>query len=128
MVEMTSYTIEATRSGRWWILEEPTLGCVSQVHHLSEATEEMVEAIAYQTGIDESEIAIEVKVIVPDDISERMDAIETLREESRRANAEAAKESRSLVASMRQEGFTLDDIGRMLGLTKGRVSQLTKGM
>ncbi|WRS30784.1 sigma factor-like helix-turn-helix DNA-binding protein [Actinomycetaceae bacterium MB13-C1-2] len=67
-------------------------------------------------------------MVFPDDISERMDAIEALREESCRANAEAAKESRSLVAAMREEGFTLDDIGRMLGLTKGRVSQLTKGV
>ncbi len=123
-----TYTVEATRSGKWWVLEEPTLGCVSQVRRLSEVADEMREAIAHLAQIDEREVVIKTRIILPDPVAERVDQIEALREESRRANAAAARESRELVSTMRMQGFTLDDIGMMLGVSKGRVSQLANNI
>lgn len=122
-----TFTVKATRSGRWWVLEEPTLGAVSQVRRLSEVSKEMLEPIAYLAGVPESSIVVETQVVLPDDVAARMGKAAALREESRRANSEAARVTRELVMQMREDDLTLEDIGLMLGVSKSRVAQLAAG-
>ena len=118
------FTVEATRSGKWWVLEEPSLGAVSQVRRLSEVAEEMTEAIAHLAGVPESEVTVETRVVLPEAVATQMSEAEALREESRRANREAAKVTRGLVCQLREQGLTLEDIGLMLGVSKSRAAQL----
>lgn len=54
-------TAERTPDHKWWILEETTLGAVSQVSDLASATNEMREALAFLAGI--SEDAVEINLI-----------------------------------------------------------------
>lgn len=44
MMEKSTVTAERTRRG-WWVLEEPTLGAVSQVRRLDQAAADMREPI-----------------------------------------------------------------------------------
>lgn len=125
MVAMSqTFVVEATRSRRWWVLECTEAPSVSQCRTLAEAADEMRPLIADRAGLAEDEVEIDVRVIVPEVIQGALSEVERLREESRRANAEAAARSRQVVAELRAEGLTLDDIGRILGVSKGRVSQL----
>ncbi|SNU02092.1 Sigma-70, region 4 [Ruaniaceae bacterium KH17] len=119
-----TFVVEATRSRRWWVLECTEAPSVSQCRTLAEAADEMRPLIADRAGLAEDEVEIDVRVIVPEVIQGALSEVERLREESRRANAEAAARSRQVVAELRAEGLTLDDIGRILGVSKGRVSQL----
>lgn len=125
MVAMSqTFVVEATRSRRWWVLECTEAPSVSQCRTLAEAADEMRPLIADRAGLAEDEVEIDVRVIVPEVIQGALSEVERLREESRRANAEAAARSRQVVVELRAEGLTLDDIGRILGVSKGRVSQL----
>ena len=99
---------------------------MSQCHTLAEAAEEMRPLIADRAGLDERDVEIDVRVVVPDLIQGALSEVAQLREESRRANAAAAAKSRELVAELRADGLTMEDIGRILGVSKGRVSQLLK--
>ena len=127
MVAMSQrFVVEATRSRRWWVLECSEAPSVSQCRTLAEAAEEMRPLIADRAGLDERDVEIDVRVVVPDLIQGALSEVAQLREESRRANAAAAAKSRELVAELRADGLTMEDIGRILGVSKGRVSQLLK--
>ena len=58
---MQTFTVAAERgTSGVWVLECDELGVVSQTMHLDRAEEEVVEAIAYQSGLDPAEFRIEV--------------------------------------------------------------------
>ncbi len=62
---MPTYNVIAQLSPneKWWVLEEPTLGAVSQVKDLHDAKKEMLEPIAYLAEIKKSEIKIELQIV-----------------------------------------------------------------
>lgn len=116
-------TAQWRRSG-WWVLEAPEVGAVSQVRALSEAPDEMREAIAYLARVPESDIVIRVEPQLPDAYREHRAVSE---QESRRAvqaRARAAAESRAAARLLRSEGLTLRDIGTVMGVSTQRAHQL----
>lgn len=64
---MRTFDLSAERTLRgWWVLER-TEGAVSQVCRLDQAEEEIREAIACLAGLDQSEVGIEIKQVLPTD-------------------------------------------------------------
>ncbi|MDD7466191.1 MAG: hypothetical protein PUK59_08235 [Actinomycetaceae bacterium] len=122
---MKTYNVLASRSPHgWWVLEEPTLGAISQVRSLDKAAEEMLEPVAYLAGVPESEIAINVVPQLPDSFTRAMDAARESRRIAEEANARSAQEYRRAAAALRSEGVTLRDIGTLMGISYQRVGQL----
>jgi predicted XRE-type DNA-binding protein len=67
------------------------------------------------------------KVIIQPDLGGLEDLVLAVRAQTERAQIaqqEAAKTARNLVAQLRQAGLSVADTAAVLGVTKGRVSQL----
>ena len=80
VAEMRHVTVTAERSGRWWALSCAEAGSFSQCRSLAQVDREMREAIAYQLGVEQGELVIDVDVIVPDIYRQALEDAERLRE------------------------------------------------
>ncbi|WP_312978850.1 hypothetical protein [Corynebacterium sp.] len=122
---MPTFTVTAERgSGPMWVLECPDVGAVSQTRRLDRTADEMREAIAYLSGLNQSDIDIVVKPILPSDVAELKIQVESLRAQADDVNERAARASRDLVAQLKQQGYSLRDIGVILGVSHQRVAAL----
>ena len=66
MVAMNTYTVTAERgTSGVWVLECKDLGVVSQTSRLDRAEDEVVEALAHQSGLAPTEFDVEVVPMLP---------------------------------------------------------------
>ncbi|MDN6387171.1 MAG: hypothetical protein L0J86_05775 [Corynebacterium sp.] len=125
MVAMTTFTVTAERgTGPVWVLECPEVGAVSQTRRLGNAADEMREAISYLSGLAPSEVDIVVEPILPGEVSELKARADSLRQQADEANEHAARANRAVVSRLRQDGYSLRDIGIILGVSHQRVAAL----
>lgn len=121
----TTYTVTAERgTGNVWVLECADVGAVSQTKRLDQAADEMREAIAYLAGISPDEVDIKVDVILPSDIAELKSHADQQRQEAAALQSAAQASSRDLVAAMKAAGFTVRDMGQILGVSYQRAAKL----
>lgn len=125
MVAMITYKVTAERgTSGVWVLECKELGVVSQTNRLDRAEDEVFEALAYQSGLAPSEFNIEVIPVLPDAIEALRVRAEQTNEKAEAAMREAAYAKRALARSMRDEGFTVREMGRVLGVSYQRAAAL----
>lgn len=119
------FTVTAERgSGPWWVTECAEAGCVSQVRRLSQAADDIREAIAYQTGLDEDEFEISVVPVLPVAYTEAAEAAEALRRAAAESQHKAAVLARQGALALQKAGLSLRDIGEVMGISHQRASQL----
>lgn len=120
-----TYTVEATRNGTWWSLQCVEVpGALSQAKSLAEAQRIMPEAIAFVAGVPESEVKVIVTPVVPAAVREHVNEASRLRGEAAKANSQSAIESRIAAQLLKETGMTVRDIGKTLGISYQRASQL----
>jgi hypothetical protein len=128
MVAMTAgkvYTVTAERgAGQWWVLECAELGAVSQVRRLSDAKEEMREALAYLADVAPDSFDIDVRPIVSDDVAALMIAAAEHRTRASTEQKQAADALRAAARAMHERGLTYRDVAVVMGLSYQRVAQL----
>lgn len=123
------YRVRAVRSGSWWAITVPELpGVFSQARRLDQVETMAREAIALMLDVDADQIGrIEVEVVPPLRaaalIGTMNDALETARE----ATETAASARREAAKVLRADGLPMRDVGRLLGLSHQRVSQILAG-
>lgn len=125
---VTRYTVTAERGRRWWVLqcvEHP--GAISEVARLDQAPAAMREAIAFVAQVDPSDVEVDLRPTVPDEVGAHVRAAERLRAEAHRANHEAAVESRAAARVLRDAGLSVRDVGTVLGVSHQRAHQLLAG-
>ena len=128
MVAMITYTVTAERGASGvWVLECKELGVVSQTKRLDQAEEEVGEALAYQSGLAPSEFHVKVIPVLPDEIETLRVHAERTSEKAEAANREAADAKRALARSMRDQGFTVREMGQVLGVSYQRAAALAAG-
>ena len=110
-----------------WVLECKELGVVSQTSRLDRAEDEVVEAIAYPSGLAPSEFDVEVAPVLPDEIETLHVHAEQTSKKAVAATREAADAKRALARSMRDQGFTVREMGQVLGLSYQRAAALAAG-
>ena len=118
-------TIKATArkwSGGWEIwLDDDNL---TSVRHLRNATQQVRDYLdTVEPEVDHSDVELDIDL----DIGSVKDEIARVRQETREAaeaQAQAARHTRKVVNTLRAEGYTMDDTADILGVSKGRVSQL----
>ena len=123
---MIGYTVRAVRwDGGWelYILDGggQEVG-VTQSHNLGEA-ERMVRDYLDISGSPEAEFTLEL------DIGGLEDEVRQAHDEqaaAAAAQAAAANRSRRVAAALRAKGLSGADIGKVMGVSRGRVSQLIK--
>jgi len=121
-----SYRVQATRSGDWWAITIPALpGAFSQCKRLDQVEAMAREVIALMLDIDPTDVGdIEVDVQLPDQLA---DDLATLRRSERLADdarQAAAHAQRRAAEQLRAAGLSVRDIGRLLGVSHQRVSQI----
>lgn len=122
---MTAYHVRAKRWEHGWELHIDGAG-VTQSRTLGGAEQMVLDYVASLTGRDTSADTV---VITPDLGGLEQQAAE-VREQLARAQREtqdAAAASRRVAARLRAAGLSVTDTAAVLGVSRGRVSQLTGG-
>ncbi|MFD4180347.1 HicB family toxin-antitoxin system [Rhodococcus sp. NPDC058514] len=123
---MTTYRVEVTREGKWWMVSIPELDGLTQARRLAESDRMAREYIAVTTGVPLDEVSVEVEVNVGRVRDAGMRAAEIRRERDHAAELEARAlaESKRLAHELAAENVPVRDIGEILGVTFQRASQL----
>ena len=121
-----SYRAVATRSGDWWAITIPQLpGAFSQCNRLDQVEAMAREVIALMLDIEPANVdGVEVDVHLPDQLADDLTALkrsERLADDARQAAAHA---QRRTAEQLRAAGLSVRDIGRLLGVSHQRVSQI----
>ncbi|GAB4097682.1 hypothetical protein GCM10028787_31570 [Brachybacterium horti] len=122
---MSEIKVTAARWDRGWELSIPgAAGPVTQVRTLDKAAQQIIDYLdTVDPDVDHSTWTI---TVTPDD-DEAAAAIQRTREATRaaaEAQKRAAHETRTLVAELDAADYLGADIAGLLGITRGRVSQL----
>ena len=124
-----TYKAAALHDPPWWSIEiteglpANMLG-VSQARRLTEVEPTAREVIAELTEVDPSRVEVEVTIRMPEPVAAAQEALaeaETKAQESIRAAAECR---RRVAMAARNEGFTMREVAKLLGISHQRVSQL----
>lgn len=116
------------RARRWdhgWEIYVDGVG-VTQVRILEHAKRQACDLIETMTDERPGEEDVEVRLDMGD-FDERAAAAREMTARAAEAQREAAVATRQVVADLRREGLSVSDIATILGVTRGRVSQLAAG-
>lgn len=116
-------TAIAQRSGRWWAVHVPEVdGAFTQARRLDQVADMTAEAVALLLDVDESTIEVAVEPHTGKD--ELIAQVRQAREEADRAADQASHVMRSTARELIADGLTVRDVGRVMGISHQRVSQL----
>ena len=121
---MSRYTAQVTRDGRFWLVHVPEVDRHTQARHLREVDIMARDLVAVITGDDLETIELVIDIRTPDAAASHLARATELREESRRAQAEAAAELREAARELKNAGMPLRDIGQLLDVSYQRAHQL----
>lgn len=124
MVAVTEYIVTAEHTGKWWVLQAVDVpGAISQVARLDHA-EQIREAIAFVAGVPEADVEVVVHPVLEVELEAALTKHHASRQHAEDAANDAADSSRRLARELAERGFSLRDIGVMLGVSHQRVHQL----
>lgn len=116
-------TAVAQRSGNWWAVHVPEVdGAFTQARRLDQIPHMAADAVALILGVDASTIDVTVEPHTGKDslIAQAREA----REAVDRAVDEASRVMRHTARELIADGLTVRDVGRVMGVSHQRVSQL----
>ena len=123
VVEMSTYTARAVRWDHGWELHVEGIG-VTQVRCLDHAERQVRDLVESLTDRDASDAPVEI-VLDFGELGARTAHVKQLASDAAQLQQRAAAETRQLVAELRDSGISVADVSVLLGVSKGRVSQLT---
>jgi DNA-directed RNA polymerase specialized sigma subunit len=118
MAPVTTYIALARKWAKGWELHVPDVG-VTQARTLDSAQKQVRDYIASMTDIDPATIDVELKVEL-DGVQAQIEALHRLQADRTRA----ATQLRQIVSQLRGMHVSVSDIAKMLGVSRGRVTQL----
>lgn len=119
------YRVVAQRHGKWWVLIVPAVpGAVSQARRLDQVDWWIRDAIALVLEVPEDSFDIEVDVQLPKDELAELRTLKAEQAEAARLQESSSERTKTLIGQLEAEGLTRRDIGRVLGVSHQRVSQL----
>jgi len=125
MAAVTAYEARAEREGDWWLLTVTELDIVSQCKRLDQAQETCLDLIATWLDVSAASISVNVTAVLDDGIRHGADEVKRLQSAAERATSAASLAVRSFATTLVERGYTVRDIGAILGVSPQRVSQLT---
>lgn len=122
-----TYQVDVRRDGKWWFFEIPEVDMSGQARKLSEVESEATDIIATWLQVRPETLAVALNVDVPAEVSAVWREAKRREVIARDENAAAARLAREAVRSLRAQGMTQAEAGRLLGVSVQRVSQLEGG-
>lgn len=122
MIEIKADAYPWKKGWELWLNGE----AVTQVASLERAEQQILD---YMNTVDPLLDTRNLNVVVKPHIGAMSDAVAKSRAATAlaaKAQEEAAARARRLVQDLRKEGFSVADVASILGVSKGRVSQLSK--
>jgi hypothetical protein len=118
--------VHARRIGSWWALDaDGVAGVHTQVRRLDQADAQVRDAAAGVLGVAPGSMTIEIRPDLPARARAALRRTATARSSAAVAQARAAKLTREAALTLVQdEGLTVRDAGRLLGISHQRVAQL----
>lgn len=127
---MEAVAATVTRSDGWWAVEVPINGAThyTQGRTLTEARKMAEDVVRIWADEIDSDTLRSATVILDIVGAERdlTDAVAKAQEAADDLARAARSAQRKVVADLRAQGLTTQDIADLMGITKGRVSQLAK--
>lgn len=122
MVAVTTYNVAAKRWAHGWELDIDGVG-VTQSRTLATAEGMVRDYLETLLEVDTEDAQI---IIDPDlgDLSQRAHQVRERTRAAETAQREAAREAREIARALRAEGLSVTDTAAVLGVSRGRVSQL----
>jgi DNA-directed RNA polymerase specialized sigma24 family protein len=126
----------AYRDGKWWTIEIPELTsasprggdsrimAVGQARNVKDIQAAAVDLAAVWLDVDESHIAVNVTIEIPEAAAELFAQAKKNEETAREAVSEAARQWREAVRALTADGLSQADAARILDLSPQRISQL----
>lgn len=130
-----TYDVTAEREGRWWVFTIPVIDMVGQARSLAEVETEAKNIISMhlemEAGtpgpeVDPANVNVHVTAAAPEEAIAQWREAEREETEANAARSHAASVRRAVVRELRDQKYTADDVGRMLGVSRQRVNQLEK--
>jgi predicted RNase H-like HicB family nuclease len=119
--EVNTYTAVCRRSGNWWTISIRELkGVHTQARRLDQVADMARDAIALMLETDPGQIEVAVQPEIPAPVEDALAARRAAREAEHTAEEATAAAARKLL----DEGYTIRDAGRLLGLSPQRISQI----
>jgi len=122
---MKTYVARARRWDRGWEIHVDNVG-VTQVRSLDRAVDFACELVEIMTGkaIEPEQIVLHVS---PESINTKVRRAREKTRQAQEAQIQAAQFTRDVVAELRSQGLSPADIAGLMGISRGRVTQLLSG-
>lgn len=122
---MSTYSARAARTASVWEVHVDAVGAAIRCRTLAEAPHQVAQLIGSYTG---AAVTADDVTVTPDlgPLGARVSRARQLVRDAEAAQRAAALESRRIVRELRDYGLSVTDTAAVLGVSRGRVSQLTK--
>lgn len=125
MAEVNTYVVNVTREGRFWHIDVPEIDRVTQARNVAEIELMARDLIAIMLEVEPDSFDIDVRIELPAEVRRHLDAAEHARKDEAEARTRAAAESRAAATALKNADLSVRDIGKVLGISYQRASQLT---
>jgi hypothetical protein len=126
VAELKTYHAEVTRDGKFWLIRIPEIDRSTQALRYKDVAVMASDLVEIITGLSPDDYDLRINVHLPTEVQDHLARAEALREEAKRKNSEAAKESRAAVRQLLAQGLSQREAGELLGMSFQRISQLVK--
>jgi hypothetical protein len=126
---MHTYEYRVYRDGRWWMIEIPQLGGLTQTRRIADVQKEATDWIALEVGIAPSQIHLVLTGVRVNDIDvlARERQLEELSQQVKALEAQRAAQAAAIARDLAEEDVPMRDIGEVLHVSHQRAHQLIHG-
>ena len=125
------YRFAARRDGKWWVAlgdgaqgAEEITGPLTQGRSLDELQRMIRDAISLMREVPEDSFEVVMEVDLPAPLAEVAEEARETRQAAELAQRDATSATARAVARMREAGYGLRDVGRVLGISYQRAAQI----
>lgn len=124
VAEVNNYTVNVDRDETMWRVRVPEIARTTVARNLAEVETMARDLIAIMTDQEPDAFDLAVTIETPSPAAETVERARSHRAQAEELSTTAAAEIREAAHQLRNDGLTVRDIARVLGISAQRASQL----